>query len=213
MKIPESKLFIDLAGRKYARLDVMSYAGKKGKKPQWLCHCECGRTTVVQSSHLKSGNTSSCGCSRSARGMTGSRERRTWSAMKTRCYNKNWHAYENYGGRGIAICDRWLESFESFYADMGDKPTPNHSIDRINNDGNYEPDNCRWATSSEQNRNQRMSTRNTSGVKGVHWDERKSKWRAFISINNKNKYLGGYTDKARAISARKSAEQKYYRSA
>jgi hypothetical protein len=88
-------------------------------------------------------------------GGTRSREFNTWKGMQRRCYLQSAAGFKNYGGRGIAVCDRWLHSFENFLADMGCKPSPKHSIDRINNDGNYEPGNCRWATAKEQRQNRR----------------------------------------------------------
>ncbi len=81
-------------------------------------------------------------------------EYRAWQAMKNRCYNPNCEKYARWGGRGITVCERWLHSFANFYADMGQRPSAKHSLDRIDNDGNYEPGNCRWATSVEQNNNQ-----------------------------------------------------------
>lgn len=89
-------------------------------------------------------------------GMSNTPEYKAWFEMKRRCYNKNRKGYKNYGGRGIKVCDRWLESFENFYEDMGDRPSPNHSLDRIDVNGNYEPSNCKWSDRTEQNYNQRF---------------------------------------------------------
>ncbi len=94
---------------------------------------------------------------RTTHGMSRTSEHRAWLRIKSRCYNPNFAGYKNYGGRGITMCDRWLNSFENFYEDMGDKPSEDLSLDRIDNDGNYEPENCRWATSKQQNRNQSQS--------------------------------------------------------
>jgi len=116
---------------------------------------------------VRNGHTSSCGCYHSKRqrdpkthgetvGRNNSPEYRAWKAMKGRCYDKNNIGYRNYGGRGISVCERWLHSFVAFLEDMGRKPSPKHSIDRINNDGIYEPSNCKWSTRSEQRRNNRQ---------------------------------------------------------
>jgi len=147
----------------------------------YLCQCSCGNEVVVRLDGLLSGDTKSCGCLHSelsaernrlmktTHGMSDTREYNIWTSMIDRCTNEKGPNYGNYGGRGIKVCDRWLNSFENFYTDMGDKPT-GMSIDRIDNDGDYAPDNCRWATAKEQNRNRR-DNRLIEGKSMVDWCE------------------------------------------
>lgn len=152
---------LDLSGQRYGSLVGISRAAIKNKRTYWNCRCDCGSDCVVDAGHLRSGHTTSCGCVRRAtignlkHGQSKSLEYLIWNGMRQRCSNpKNSH-FRYYGGRGIRVCDQWQASFENFIADMGAKPSPKHTIDRINNEGNYEPGNCRWATYSQQNKNRR----------------------------------------------------------
>jgi hypothetical protein len=162
MKIP-------MIGKRFGRLTVIADAGntKTGMK-MWECKCDCGNITVVRGTHLREGSIKSCGCIRreeTSRRFATHRKKntriyRTWRNMKTRCYNPKCKYFKDYGGRGIAICEEWMNSFESFFAYVSQLPhfgEEGRSIDRINNNGNYEPGNVRWATAKEQRANQRKA--------------------------------------------------------
>lgn len=157
-------------GQKFGKLLVLGLHHHDPKTGYyWLCRCECGNTCTPNGTSLRARTSKSCGCERTRRfvaaikkhGMSHSRTYNTWVAMKQRCLNPNSDAYVNYGGRGITICMQWLESFENFYADMGECPK-SKTIERRNNDGNYECDNCYWATKKQQQRNLRNSRRITA---------------------------------------------------
>lgn len=152
---------IDISGLRFGWIVVLRRVDSKG---YWECICDCGRTSITTSGSLRKGSTKSCGCQqRVAAANTASAHRRThgmngtpiykiWVHMKQRCSNPNAANYPRYGGRGITVCERWLK-FENFLSDMGERPSSEHSLDRIKIDGNYEPSNCRWATWFEQNNN------------------------------------------------------------
>lgn len=158
----------DLSGHKYGQWTVIQYAGlASDRKATWLCECKCGTRKVVRAKNLRNAQSCDCGCGRrqktilrnTTHGRSRSPEHRTWCGMIKRCYNQNNPGYEDYGGRGITVCDRWKNSFESFLSDMGVKPFPEASIGRIDNDGNYEPNNCRWETYGQQAKNTRRNRR------------------------------------------------------
>ena len=165
----------DLTGQTFERLTVIKRTTSTERGyARWLCECQCGNTTIVRSVSLRNGHTRSCGClqrewctklgristgviskhGHTINGRTSTYE--SWRSMKTRCINQNQKNYMYYGGRGIKVCDRWIKSFENFLADMGERPD-GKTLDRYpDNDGNYEPGNCRWATAKQQIANRRQ---------------------------------------------------------
>lgn len=156
----------DLTGVRFGLLVATKYLGGS----RWLCVCDCGGTSTPTSGALGIGNSASCGCRKRAvlgesttkHGMVGSPEYEIWASIKQRCTNPRSKRYKDYGSRGITLCDRWLESFENFYADMGPRPE-GLTLDRIDNDKGYSPDNCRWVSYAEQN----LNKRNTIRIDGV----------------------------------------------
>lgn len=159
---------INLHGQRFGRLTVISRDPSNTKK--WICDCDCGNKTSVFSRPLRVAGTRSCGClfkesckdnkNKSRKhGLSRTREYGVWRSMIQRCIDKDCKSYARYGHRGISVCDRWLNSFEHFLVDMGIKPFPSAEIDRIDNNGNYEPTNCQWTTRSVNRMNRRDSRR------------------------------------------------------
>jgi hypothetical protein len=150
---------LELAGQRFGKLIVENQNPVRALSGsvRWDCICDCGKKTTTIGTNLIKGFTHSCGCIQkeavTTHGMTGTPEYNSWNSMIQRCTNSNHDAYYRYGGRGITVCDRWLNSVYSFIEDMGFRPSSNHTLDRIENDKGYYKDNCRWATRTEQNNN------------------------------------------------------------
>lgn len=184
---PSRSNFKNLTGQRFGRLFILGYGGRKTKWGQWWWRCDCGNVGLSYGHIMRSGDGQSCGCRQrevaqltftthggsrfSHRGDKGHPLYAVWIAMKQRCYNARCKSYPSYGGRGITVCDRWRlgederTGFECFALDMGTKPSKKHSMGRIDNDGGYSPENCRWETVTDQLSNRRKyKTRKDKGV-------------------------------------------------
>jgi hypothetical protein len=195
------KPYEDLTGKTFGRLRVLTRYGSRQKQPLWECECECRAKVYAVGSSLRNGYTTSCGCKRRefgrakrTHGMEQTPEYRSWLHMKGRCLNPTDDDFPKYGGRGIRVCDRWQRSFVDFLEDMGQRPSTRHSLDRINNDGHYEPGNCRWATKHQQNRNKRnvrlfniggatLTTQDVAAMCGIKWKTLNHRLRQGMTIH------------------------------
>lgn len=215
---------IDITGKVFGRLTVIGPAPKpensKSTHRFWLCQCICQNVVVVNGSKLRNGQTQSCGCLQKERasqastthGLSNSKLNKIYFAMKHRCYNPNSDSYKNYGARGIKICSEWLDKengFINFYNwSMLHGYKEGLTIDRISNDGNYEPSNCRWETRTIQSFNQRHRS-NKTGHTGIK-KSKNGKYEARIRKNKKDYYLGTFSTIEAAVEARERAERELY---
>ena len=187
--------FIDLTGQIYNELTVLEKIEGRSCHGSilWKCRCSCGNIIEVSSHSLRCGHTKSCGHLQlekvTKHNMSHSKEYHIWQKIKNRCYNQHDKNYSDYGGRGIKVCESWLEDFQNFYNDMGPIPSKNHSIERIDVNGNYEPENCKWITLQEQARNRR-NTKLTKGDVIKIRDEHTSNFKSYLSLAEFSRILG-----------------------
>lgn len=204
--MPRPKDFSYLVGCTFGRLTVLTVyrhrpSDEKRSRAVADCTCDCGNLKTVEIHHLENGWTKSCGClcgvARGGDGQSHTTEYRTWSTMMSRCNNPKSISYSRYGGRGIGVCDRWsgVNGYANFFSDMGKRPSKDHSLDRIDNCGNYSPENCRWASRAEQNANRERTAAMHASRKPVfithdgfclcasHWAERLGIPRKVITYN------------------------------
>lgn len=212
---------VDMTGQKYGLLTVVERCGSdKYSKPLWKCKCECGQIAILPRSALIHGQ-KSCGCMQGVRTdiltpellrvSHNNRLYNTWSAMRERCYAPRKQNYKYYGGRGITVCDEWKDDFKAFAEwAIANGYTDTLELDRIDTDGNYTPENCRWVTHMENSWTRGVKSTNKSGVTGVLWTPSRSgnggKWRAVIMTNGKRLHLGYFETIAEAQAARRKAE-------
>lgn len=199
----------DLTGQKFGKLTVKEYVGTdRWRVAKWKCKCDCGKEVTVISCSLKTGNTKSCGCLVHKHGMSYSKLYRTWAKMKGRCYYKKAHNYKYYGGKGVTICKEWKEDFNAFkdwaYANGYEEGL---TIDRIDPNGNYEPSNCQWLSSSENIKKMHKKHKKDGLPAGVYKRNYggEDRYLALSHISKKTKYLGTFDTPEEAKRAREKA--------
>lgn len=219
-KIQEFNM-IDMSGKRVGRWSINSKSESRNGRVFWECVCDCGTIRFVVGKDLRNKKSTSCGCiskektiKRSYKHGDSKRGKwnityKSWASMKERCTNPNSRVYKYYGGAGITFDDRWND-YTLFLEDMGERPSLEYSIDRIDNKLGYTKDNCRWANDTLQRINTSISSRNTSGHVGVTYHKTNKKWHSYIGINGEVINLGFYESKEDAIKARLEGELKYW---
>lgn len=187
---------LDITGRKFGMLTALRFSDRKNGSTYWIFLCDCGKEKRIISRNVITDNVKSCGCHKkeflrniaTTHGMSKTHIYSVWRSMKSRCIKPSHISYINYGGRGIKVCDRWIKSFKNFFEDMGSTYRKGLEIERINNNGNYEPDNCKWATEKEQGNNKRSNViLNHNGRKMTI-----KQWSEFLNINEATLYRRYY---------------------
>jgi hypothetical protein len=207
-----SQKVIDLTGKVFGRLKVIRFYKRENLMTKWECLCECGNTAIIAGHNL--GRTQSCGClqketvkrTSTKHGMGKTSEARCWRAAKNRCVNPKNSNYKNYGARGITMCDRWMECFENFIEDMGMKPSPNLTLERIDNEKGYCPENCKWDTQKNQAGNRRTSRKiECDGITNIlsDWERelnvKKSTLRCLLKLHSIEDAVTYYTIKSLSL--------------
>lgn len=218
----------NLKGQRFGRLTALYTVPNNNYHTRWHCVCDCGNTKDVLQQNLVNGHVRSCGClhvernkeklavlnesmQRESHHETKTRLYHIWINMKSRCFDENSTTFHHYGGRGITVCREWASSFLSFKEwATANGYSDELSIDRINVDGNYCPENCRWVSGSIQQFNKRKPRRNTSGHVGVSWNKKSGKWYSYITKDYVMHFLGSFDSLDDAIAARKAAEIQYF---
>lgn len=207
---------IDLTGKVFGQLTVVRDSPERdsSKYVKWLCLCECGNSSLVSSGYLRNGRITSCGCSGDGllemHGLSDDPLYTVWTLMKKRCYSINNINYDRYGGRGIKICASWLNSFTAFYTDVVTGYKSGLELDRIDNDGDYAPDNVRWVTHQQNSMNTASRKNTSSKYKGVYWNKGKDKWCTGIMKDGKKKHIGYFTSEDDAALAYNEAAKELF---